>query len=203
MQGTRMQVCRDAGCKMHGCRCAGCRDAGCRCACADVQGCRVQVCRGAGAGCPAAAELVLAAGAAARGGSVGCQGAGAGRAGWGSRKGSPAPLPSPREGSEYTQTLWSLPCKSWQDPASSELIHVRSPAGSGHLRGWGRAGISAGTLPWGGAHELGAEIRAQPIPSSSSSSRSLLQQHGDCGHAQLSPASASQQRPTVLPSQGV
>ncbi|RLW02647.1 hypothetical protein DV515_00007190 [Chloebia gouldiae] len=42
---------------------------------------------------------------------------------------------SRREACEYTQTLWSLPCKSWQDAASSELIHVRSPAGSGHAGG--------------------------------------------------------------------
>lgn len=40
-------------------------------------------------------------------------------------KGAPLLLPAGRalrlsqEGFEYTQTLWSLPCKSWQDPASS------------------------------------------------------------------------------------
>lgn len=94
-------------------------------------------------------------------------GAGAGKAGWGSRKGSPAPPPlgescgSRREACEYTQTLWSLPCKSWQDAASSELIHVRSPARPGHAGG-DVPGAPRDPAPRG-ARRLGAGTRAQPI----------------------------------------
>lgn len=96
-------------------------------------------------------------------------GAGAGRAGWGSRKGSPAPPPlgescgSRREACEYTQTLWSLPCKSWQDAASSELIHVRSPARPGHAGG-DVPGAPRDPAP-GGCPPLGSREKSSAHPS--------------------------------------
>lgn len=114
------QRCRAQVVGLQGYRAAGCRDAGCR-----TPGCRTTGCRIQGLSGPGQQGMKLV----GQGGCVGCRRAASkpelaaqgGEAG----KGAPLLLPAGRalqlsqEGFEYTQTLWSLPCKSWQDPASS------------------------------------------------------------------------------------
>lgn len=188
MQDSRGAIVGVRGCRTGGAGMQKCRDAEPRgsgitgiqeCGTIGLQQSRVQGCRGTGVqGCsnedPEGLNLPVPAPAAPGKrrrppGAGGLPGAGAGRAGWGSRKGSPAPPPlgescgSRREACEYTQTLWSLPCKSWQDAASSELIHVRSPARSFGAGGWGPC---PGGLP--AAWELGEELSpSHPSPARS------------------------------------
>lgn len=123
MIDARMQECRDG--RLQVCMATGmqeCRGAG-------AQGCRDSGVQWHGG---AACWSLLAQGSgAAWGGSVGSTGRLAASRGWQGRVGkqereprsSPPPLGescgSRQEGWEYTQTLWSLPCKSWQDSASS------------------------------------------------------------------------------------
>lgn len=106
---------------------------------------------------------------------------------------------SRREACEYTQTLWSLPCKSWQDAASSELIHVRSPHRLVRATRVGRCRELRGTCPGGCPPLSGAARRAQPIQPLSLQVP-LPAAPCPCGHRQRSPASAdSWQERAVTP----